>query len=532
MTANLPESNKSVSSRRARLLAVALTLGGLAWSLGLIRESDGLYMDDDITHYLYARGGWDNPVDLLHRWARPGYNLPTAVVAHYFGMDGCRVFSALQTAVVAWLAWAIAARLSRPGLPEGLAPAMVWLQPLVFKLSLTTLTETTAAVYLAAGVWLFLVRRRVLACAVISLCCVTRDEMLGLLPILAAGVLYEAWRQYRGDFSEVLSAGWVWACAVAAVWAPVTYWATAWVLDLPPDASPLLIFSRDYTPEYGSGPAWWYPLIWLEAASLGVPLLAVLGFLARPRAVWFPAAWVGGLVALEGLIFTFGLFASGGYARFLVPIAGPLGALAAIGLREVLVRRSWRLTAAGFLLAGAWLAGAAMAFETYLPMPRALPLAAAGVVGLSGVLVGVLRRPGVTRAMCVVLVVGAMATTVAHAGYLARPLRLRDSALNRVLLEAVAYVRQEGLADRPVLCQHTLMLYLHENSAQPSGNDEALGAWRSAEPGTLFVWENKYCLKPHEPESTQQLIDALEASGRLLTIIRSGPYTAKVYVRQ
>ena len=54
-------------------------------------------------------------------WSRPGYCVPAAVAVHFFGMLGCRIFSALQTAVVAYLAYRIAARLCPPPRETGWA---------------------------------------------------------------------------------------------------------------------------------------------------------------------------------------------------------------------------------------------------------------------------------------------------------------------------------------------------------------------------------------------------------------------------
>ena len=118
-----------------RYLAAVLTLAGLAAAIVLGLLSEGVYHDDDITHYHFALDGWTDARAMLHWWGRPGYNLPTAVAAHFFGVTGCRIFSALQTAAVAWLAYCIARQIAGRGGDSGrwaaLAPLLVWAQPLV-----------------------------------------------------------------------------------------------------------------------------------------------------------------------------------------------------------------------------------------------------------------------------------------------------------------------------------------------------------------------------------------------------------------
>ena len=206
---------------RRRVLALGLTLGGLAGALWLGAASDGFFQDDDITHYRFARGAWDDPVSRWHRWARPGYNLPTMVVAHFFGMSGCRAFSALLTAATALLAYGIARRLNLP--LAFLAPALVWAQPETMKLATTTLTETPAALYLALGVWLYLRGRRVLACAAFSPMFVTRYETMALAPVLLAALALDSRRRGGPGWGWMLKGAWAPAYLAALLWAPAGY---------------------------------------------------------------------------------------------------------------------------------------------------------------------------------------------------------------------------------------------------------------------------------------------------------------------
>ncbi|GAG38979.1 unnamed protein product, partial [marine sediment metagenome] len=103
-------------SVRYDALGWLFVLGGLALAAVLGLLSDGIYMNDDATHYFIARDGWSKLSALLHRWGRIGYTAPTSPVAYWFGFAGCRLFSAVQTALISLLAWRVARRLIAPGI--------------------------------------------------------------------------------------------------------------------------------------------------------------------------------------------------------------------------------------------------------------------------------------------------------------------------------------------------------------------------------------------------------------------------------
>ena len=179
MTHTLPTQCRPAPSRYDRLGWV-FVLAGLAVSAVLGLLSDGIYMNDDATHYFIAKAGVGDPVAMLSRWGRVGYTLPTAPVAHWLGFDGCRLFSAIQTALLALLSWRTARRLIGPGFFAASAALLVWLQPLAFRLALTTLTETTGALYLMLAVFLYVRGNRLWACGAFSALFLTRDETLAM----------------------------------------------------------------------------------------------------------------------------------------------------------------------------------------------------------------------------------------------------------------------------------------------------------------------------------------------------------------
>ena len=117
------------------------------------------------------------------------------------------------------------------------------------------------------------------------------------------------------------------------LWAPVLYVLAAWMADLPKADSPLHMFSRDYTAVYGSGPLHHFLSVWPLAGGLGLLVLAIGGMIAWGRRAWLATALTVSLVALHSVLFWRGSFATGGYARFLVPLAAPVAVLAVGGIR-------------------------------------------------------------------------------------------------------------------------------------------------------------------------------------------------------
>lgn len=507
---------EATGRRRWSVVAAALTgLGlGVAVALAIVSEArNGFYHDDDVNHYLFAEDAWGDSEAMLHVWARPGYNLPTMLAVKVGGMLGCRLFSAAQTALVAWLAFAIARQLKVPGPFAAFAPLLVWIQPLVLLLSATTLTETPAAVYLALGVWMFLRGWRVGACAVVSLCFVTRYETMALAPLWGVFVLWEAYKAAGRCWLGALKQGWAWACIPALAWAPVAYGLAAWLAEIPMPHSPLNMLTRQYTQEYGSGPLWHFSQIWPMAASLGLLALAAVGaavFVSRGRG-GLVASLTYGLVALHSVLFWKGMFATGGYARFLVPLAGLVAVLGARSLEALWQGRPRWAAPLGLAVGLGWIAGV----SAYLPwwVRQYLPVAAilVGFVALVGLVIDAAgARRALGRGVAAVLLGLAVAQTLGQV----RPMPLGYDGFHSAVAKAVRDVNRPPYAGREMITQHVIVRYLWGGGEAAFGNEVALDLWNQAEPGTLFFWENKYCYKPHEMASTHELYDAMWARGR------------------
>lgn len=128
-----PPDSLAENLRAAALLAAFLTA-----SLAAGWISNGVYHEDDLTHYVFARWSHFDARYLLDVWGRPGftvpYSWPAAIGSSQDGLRACRVFSAILSAATAWLAFRIARRL---GIRHAWAAIpLLYLQPLFARLSL------------------------------------------------------------------------------------------------------------------------------------------------------------------------------------------------------------------------------------------------------------------------------------------------------------------------------------------------------------------------------------------------------------
>lgn len=568
--------------RFAGVLALGVTFAGLALAIALCIASDGFYHDDDITHYAFAADGWANLGALFCSWARPGLTLPMAPVAHWFGLLGCRIFSSLMTAATAYLAYLIARRILAD-LPRGaylaaLAPALVWLQPLTMTLAATTLTETPAGLYLTLGVWLFMRGNKIAGPIVTSFAFISRFEILTLAPIMWAMAAYEALKQSGWKPASILK---TWPCALGLLAAPIAYAVVALILGPPiggailsPDSSPLYMFNNAHrgSEEYGTG-SWEYFLIkWVIAAGPGILGLAAAGALCFARKALVPTLLALQLVAAETVLYHYGLFASGGYERFLVPIGGLTAAVAAAGLAAVVLRHgkfgagislavigtvllvaTTSGDASGRTLANLWLIfsrlGQAVTSIRGLSSPdpdlvsqTVAAMTVAGIVlGIIG-LASVVARARPTRIALATIAILTTTAFVAAAAFEIRPLSIASSSMHVVVRDAVRQLDNTPYADRPCLTCHVLVGQLRKGQTIGGLNfRSACEAWEKAPSGTLFLWENKYCIKssirdePRPTDPQDELGIALANDGHLIVWANNfeanGEDCAEVYVR-
>ncbi|MBN2445392.1 MAG: hypothetical protein JXO22_01605 [Phycisphaerae bacterium] len=488
------DTNKSTGQRRWAWALIAI---GLGCSIGMAAFSDGTHHDDDLTHLQIARWSCQWPAYLLDDWGRPGFTVLYALPAQ-FGYFPARVFSGLLTAVTAWLAYDIA---RRQGVPHAaLVPALLWLQPLTFTLSYTWLTETTLALYLTLGMWLLLRRHYTLSAFFISLCMVTRHE--GALFVGLWGLLYLYQRRPVREW-------------LLLAWAPLLHNLLSWVfLRQVPFVARFL--NPTPTAEYGDGGWLWMWMQWSLAASLGVLLLTLIGvpsYLRRRRTrFWFTCGLAFFLA--QTVIFRFGLFASGGYPRFLVAIGPVVAILAADGVARLaaIIRASEiranvaNLPAAALVGCGLLWLGAEFGLEDeareFIGLVR---------LGLFSVMWGLfacvvacqspsqrIRRGGI-RALLVGLLALAMVQDLVGV-FSPRPYNwcspLALVEVQRAHHDAVAWIDgQPGSAGRR---RYSANVWFNEFAGNTVPPHQAFAKDKidTLEPGDFFVWDSKYAATP------------------------------------
>jgi len=514
----------AAGSSQAALLAAGLVVAGflLTATFALLRP-EGVVHYDDLTHYLYARWAWQWPAYLLDDWGRPGFTVlywPAAAL----GWTACRLQSALIAAVTAWLAYCIA---RWAGIREAWAVVpLTYLQPLYTQLAQTTLTETPLALYLTLAVYLAQRGRWSASAAAISIGFVTRHEAVVFLPVWVAA----AW-QARVPLHRL------WPI----VWAPLVVNLIAPLFGMRPALARFL--SPQPSSQYGAGGWLTFCSRALEAWGPAITILAVVGL----RAMWSRSGGrliVGAAAAYflaETIIRALGLFDSGGYARFLVPIC-PLVAICALGGWH----RLWGATGSDWRRAV--VCAAAAMVVVWMAMQRQLELHEQRgeiVMEIADLYRAVLAVNTTTIVIILIaaavlaceatrrfarwrrrLLPGAMTIIMLLAAYaLAGPLHPpAEAALIRDVFDRLAAQR---LADRPIVSSHVWIDY-RAGRRLPYHRPSVRNQLRDAPVGTLFLWDRQFA-----PSQDHGLpLAEFEASTAFRRVLagRTAPFTNKPYV--
>lgn len=302
-----------------RAACCVITLVGAGWMAWLCLSSPGAPVHDEIGYYLTAKHAWQYPGWILTGWQRPVqillYMLPSL-----FGLGGVRFASmlmAIATTVVVVLA---AKNLGQKNLFW--VTLFLWGQPWFSRLSFTGITEVPFSLVLVAGIFLALDRRQAWAGLCFGLLPLIRPEGLALTGLW---VVYSLSRhQLRG----------MWLALAPIALYNMVYGATYGKLAL---ESYLNLKPTDL---YGQGD--WLHFVEPTMNSIGVLICGLAGAgLLRWRALgWKWLAFIPYLVYFlaHSIIYRFGLFASGGYSLFILPIASGAALAAGQGIEAVL---SW-----------------------------------------------------------------------------------------------------------------------------------------------------------------------------------------------
>lgn len=507
-----PDTPDRDDSRSARQAAVAVCLVALGLTGSVICATiapEGVIHFDDVTHYLYAKWAWQWPAYLLDDWGRPGFTTLYFLPAK-FGWQTCRWLSAALSAGCAWLAFRIAQTL---GLRHAWSVVVLtYVQPLVFQSSQTTLTETPLAFYLTFAAYLALRNRWSWSAAVISLGLVTRHEAIIFLPIW----MFFAWRR-DANFWQL------WPI----LWAPAAVNSGAWLLGLP------MAIQRMVDPapstQYGQGGWLSFFARGLHAWGPGVFVLAMTGLwkLSRSRDGAFLTTCVAAYFLTQTAIRALGLYASGGYARFLIPIS-PLVAIAAlVGWQRLWQENAVTQRRAAMLAGGTMIllwcalereilsqqsATDFLVYQSEVNIARWIVRISTIAVTLLA-LISVLMKPR-RRFAKRLLPVGLAGLILFACFVLCRPLK-RQSEFG-LIDEARQHLTENGLGDREIISANPWIDYV-TGRALPPGHLSVREQLEQAPVGTLFAWERKFAAS----EDHKLRLDEFEKSPSFRTAYKS-----------
>lgn len=503
-----------------RSLAIALAVIGLSFSLIFaLCDPQGIVQFDDLTHYLYARWAWIWPAYLLNDWGRPGftalYFLPAAL-----GWTACRILSATLSAGAVLAAYEIARTI---GLRRAwLVVPLVYLQPLFFQLSQTTLTETPMAFYLAIAAMLAIQGRWSASAAILSPAFVTRHEAIIFLPV---------WLIFARQNRVALWRLWpiLWSPLLVNLLAPLAG------MNAPVEK----FFEPAPSQHYGRGGWLSFFCRSLEAWGPGITILALTGFgaFARRRGGAMIAAIIAVYFMTQTVIRALGLYDSGGYARFLVPISPLIGVAALAGWDRIWShdhsqwRRAVLISAASMTLL--W-----VAMERQLALYRAhkdilaeLPQLhqAVAAVRWSTLGLAILAALSVSAAKMRWsrgLVPAALTLLVFLAVYgLCHPVQRPSEA--KLIDDARSWLSDHGLGDREIISANVWLDYVTGRRLPPN-RPTVREQIANAPLGTLFAWERQFAGSPDHGLRLEEFLSS--PSFRLIHRTAPAPFHVEPYL--
>ena len=332
-------------TRRQRLFFAVTFAAGLGWNLFVLLSSTGWSLDDELSHYLRSRGVWENPALIFDSWTRIGRNIFHFLPAH-FGLTVTRIWTLAFAAVSVLITTSLAIKLGARR--AWLIPLTLWFQPWFVELSWGVLTQTPFLLCLVAGLWLLASQRWVLSGLCFGTLPLIRHEGLALLALwvflLASRAIFSRSPKIPLLALAALTGALPLIASNVAAWIFLGEWPARIFLNSKP------------TDLYGHGAIWHFlPISFLPAGPFTVILavLALPGLLRHWRITW-PLLFYPAYFALHSMIYWLGLFASGGYYHFLMPMAPCLAVAAVFGADACLdARNRWLPLAGRALLIGA-----------------------------------------------------------------------------------------------------------------------------------------------------------------------------------
>jgi len=388
----------------------------------LLLKSEGTPLHDEIGHYLISRDVFHAPQHILDTWGRTLNTLLYCIPAQS-GLNAARFLSLLLAFITALLTIKVSEMLGIKN--AATVTILLFFQPWFMDLSYLCITEVPFSLLMVLGVYLFLKNRFFTASIIIGLLPLIRHEGIVLTGLWA---LYawrkKEWRSIAGTFIPLILYNFIY------------YWIDgAWPFAMYFEAKPNLVYGRG---------TWYHFLIRLpHPRAAGIPIMVIAACSIIP--VFRSAlktklilAWYFSYFLLHTVIFRFGLFASGGYKLFLLPLAPAIAIAATLGLH-------WMTDTikSGFSLK-------------------------------SG--------NSIYRAVCVACIIFAL--------IFVRPYALDNEGM--AIKNAIEWIRKQGLEKNGIISTHVYFYHLFPKKVPPKTIWEKFPTLSTMPAGTLFLWDNHY----------------------------------------
>lgn len=333
----------------------------MSWSLYRCLTNEAWILDDELAHFLISKDVWNDSGELWHSWSRPGRNLLQFIPA-YFGLTAARLWTLVLAGLAVWLTGREGKRLGMSGL--AVLPILIGFQWWFPELSYPVLTQTPFMLVWIAAVFFAMRDRWVLAALCWGYLPLVRHEGIALAGLWGLWIIFGP-----GGFARMLAKG-KWREAGSAF--PQALWLGFWTFvplivmnvatKLTAGTWPFeMLFEAKPTEYYGSGPLWLYLQHLAVGAGIPVVLLMIYGILVKwQRVDWKLLLWATYpfYLAMHSFIYWKGLFASGGYYHFIMPMAPFVGLVALRGFNAI--SKKYDLKVAALILAAVVLTGLMM----------------------------------------------------------------------------------------------------------------------------------------------------------------------------
>ncbi|HET6568244.1 MAG TPA: hypothetical protein VFG50_09800 [Rhodothermales bacterium] len=493
-----------VEIRLREVYLLGLTLLTAAAYFAYSFASDGFYQHDEASHFMNMRGFWHDPSSVLGNWAKPGYKLLYALPS-LGGQTAVLITNCLVAALCCYVAYKLAEAL---GCKAPLFSfAFLAFQPFWIQLSFRNYSEIPSALLLLLAIYAHYRDKRLIAALVLSYTATIRQEFYPLL------LLYGAFLAYRKQFVPAaalllfpfLNNLWGWG----ATGDPLYLWHTT-----------VATSGRyqDAYPRQGFDHYFKTSIVVFGAAALTF-LVVYAGqvinraqrlhlFVVAPLAVYF----------LEHCVFSLQAISigpsTGGNLRYMLviaPLVAVLAGLAADRLAEMKSRTRLLYVLIPFVLAVALFMDHGnnnlMLTEEVSLLPLLMVL-----ITMAGALF--VSRKSLLLVFVFLCATGFTLSTV-------RP--FQRSPEDAVMAEVVAWAKQQGLDEHPLLVNHPMFYYFFGRSQWdfPEGASNITETTlQDAPPETVVIWDSHYSYRPRLKEGQVRASYFLERQQEFRPLLR------------